>query len=46
MPRYRAHRFINERSVTHFDFEAENDDTARDMLLNGGADLAWNPAPI
>jgi hypothetical protein len=42
MPRYRAHRFINERSATHFDFEAENDETARNILL-GGADLAWSP---
>jgi hypothetical protein len=41
MPDYRATRFINTREADTYDFTAENDDDARQILLSGG-NLAWS----
>lgn len=41
MPDYRATRFLNTREAGTYDFTAENDDAAREILLSGD-NLGWS----
>ncbi len=41
MPDYRATRFVNTREADTYDFAAENDEAAREILLSGD-NLAWS----